>query len=166
MILMWNKLLEETGTDHCWWERGSLLAGWGFVWVPPCRAAGLQTQRLLRDAWGSSGENDLWPPWLGNPRGHRGTGRRYGGLAVIDVGREGGLRGEGWRGNLRPQREAGVGELMRGSGLCPRVSGAGLDPMGARVGDMTVDQSHECPNQGQILLVEQGKKSKSCVIQK
>ena len=58
-------------------------------------------------------------------------------MAVIDVGREGGReagRGEGWKGNLRPQREARVGELMRGSGLCPRVSGAGLDPMGAKSG--------------------------------
>ncbi|TNN88146.1 hypothetical protein EYF80_001727 [Liparis tanakae] len=48
-----------------------------------------------------------------------GRGRHYGGLAVIDVGREacGGCwkqRGrERWRGNLRPQREAAVGELMR-----------------------------------------------------
>ncbi|KAA8586017.1 hypothetical protein FQN60_007586 [Etheostoma spectabile] len=31
----------------------------GVVWVPPCGAAGLQMQRLLRDAWGSNGENDL-----------------------------------------------------------------------------------------------------------
>lgn len=29
------------------------------MWVLPCRAAGLQAQRLLRDAWGSSGENHL-----------------------------------------------------------------------------------------------------------
>lgn len=51
-----------------------------------------------------------------------GEGPALRGKAVIDVGREGGRpagpwkqggRMEGLRGNLRPRREAGVGDLMR-----------------------------------------------------
>lgn len=115
-----------TGTDHCWLKLGGSLSPHScprVVWVSLWRDTGLQTQshKLLRDAWGSSGENDLWPPWLGNPPGSQreelalwGTGCNRcgeGGRPAGDAwSREG---GRGCKGNLRPQRKAGVGELMR-----------------------------------------------------
>lgn len=65
--------------------------------------------------------------------------------------REGGR--EVWRGNLRPPERGRSGRADEGSGLCPQVHGAGLDPTGGRVAEMTVDRSLDCPNRRQILLV-------------
>lgn len=77
------------------------------------------------------------------------------------MGRERGLRG------LLEAEKAGVlegkpeapergrsGRADEGSGLCPRVYGAGLDPTGGRVAEMTIDLSLDCPNHRQIVLVE------------
>lgn len=58
---------------------------------------------------------------------------------------------QGWRGNLRPQREAGVGELMRALVCVHKSTVLVWIP---RVDEMTVDQSLDCPNRRQILLVE------------
>lgn len=55
------------------------------------------------------------------------------------------------RGNLTPQKSRSR-RTDEGSGLCPQVYGAGLDPAGDRVAEMTVDQSLECLNHRQILL--------------
>lgn len=71
-------------------------------------------------------------------------GRLAGAAGSREVGRE-------WRGNLKPQKSRS-GRADEGSGLCPRVYGAGLDPMGDRVAEMTVDQSLDYPNHRQILL--------------
>lgn len=54
---------------------------------------------------------------------------------------------EGCKGNLRPQKETGVGELMRAL-VCVHGSMVhGLDPVGGRVAEMTVDQRHDCLNE-------------------
>lgn len=61
---------------------------------------------------------------------------------------------EGWRRNLRPQREAGEGELMRAL-VCVHGSMVPvLDPMGGSVAEMTVDLNLDCPNRRPVLLVE------------
>lgn len=75
-------------------------------------------------------------------------GKEGGLLGLLEAERAGGMegkpealeRGRSWRAD-------------EGSGLCPRVYGASLVPMGGRVAEMTVDQSLDCPNRRQILLV-------------
>lgn len=46
------------------------------------------------------------------------------------------------------------GRADEGSGLCPGVCGAGLDPFGGRLGETTVDQSLDYPKLRHILFVE------------
>lgn len=65
--------------------------------------------------------------------------------------------GEGGRDGGKPEApERGrSGRADEGSGLCRWVSGASLDPMGASVAEMMVDQSLDCRNLRQFFVVEQ-----------
>lgn len=76
--------------------------------------------------WGK--REACWGCWK-----QRGGGRDEGKLEALERGRS--------------------GRADEGSGLCPRIYGAGLNPMGGIVAEMTVDQSLDCPNCRQILLV-------------
>lgn len=152
--------MRVTGTDHCWLEWGGPCLPWlaeghvgvalqGFrhrdFWEMPGVAMGRTTSDLPDSVTPGSQKEGLalqgigcnWCEEGGRPAGFTGTWE--------------GMR-QGQRGNLRAQRAAGVGELMRAR-VSPWVYDAVLDHMGGRAAEMA-DQTINCPNCRQILLVE------------